>query len=106
MHPLRGILLKVASVCVFVGMASLIKATAGHVPPGEAVFFRSFFAIPVIVIWLAMRRELHLGVRTSNPLGHFWRGLIGTTSMGLGFAGLARTDYDRTWPPVPGRALP
>ncbi|NBR53644.1 MAG: DMT family transporter [Rhodobacteraceae bacterium] len=88
MHPLRGILLKVASVCVFVGMASLIKATAGHVPPGEAVFFRSFFAIPVIVIWLAMRRELHLGVRTSNPLGHFWRGLIGTTSMGLGFAGL------------------
>lgn len=88
MYPLRGILLKVASVCVFVGMASLIKATAGHVPPGEAVFFRSFFAIPVIVIWLAMRRELHLGVRTSNPLGHFWRGLIGTTSMGLGFAGL------------------
>ena len=88
MHPLRGILLKVASVCVFVGMASRIKATAGHVPPGEAVFFRSFFAIPVIVIWLAMRRELHLGVRTSNLLGHFWRGLIGTTSMGLGFAGL------------------
>jgi drug/metabolite transporter (DMT)-like permease len=88
MHPLRGILLKVASVCIFAGMASLIKATAGHVPPGEAVFFRSFFAIPVIVIWLAMRRELHLGVRTSNPLGHFWRGLIGTTSMGLGFAGL------------------
>jgi drug/metabolite transporter (DMT)-like permease len=88
MHPLRGILLKIASVCVFVGMASLIKATAGHVPPGEAVFFRSFFAIPVIVVWLAMRRELHLGVRANNPLGHFWRGLIGTISMGLGFAGL------------------
>jgi drug/metabolite transporter (DMT)-like permease len=88
MHPLRGILLKIASVCVFVAMASLIKATAGHVPPGEAVFFRSFFAIPVIVVWLTMRRELHLGVKTSNPLGHFWRNLIGTTSMGLGFAGL------------------
>ncbi len=88
MHPLRGILLKIASVCVFVAMSSLIKATAGHVPSGQAVFFRSFFAIPVIVIWLAMRRELHLGVRTSNPLGHFWRGLIGTISMGLGFAGL------------------
>jgi drug/metabolite transporter (DMT)-like permease len=88
MHPLRGILLKIASVCVLVGMASLIKATAGHVPPGEAVFFRSFFAIPVIVVWLAMRRELHLGVRANNPLGHFWRGLIGTISMGLGFAGL------------------
>jgi drug/metabolite transporter (DMT)-like permease len=88
MQPLRGILLKVLSVCVFVVMASLIKATSDAVPPGQAVFFRSFFAIPVIVVWLALRRELHLGLRTENPLGHFWRGLVGTTAMALGFAGL------------------
>jgi len=88
MQPLRGILLKVMSVCVFVAMASLIKATSEHVPPGQAVFFRSFFAIPVIVVWLMVRRELGTGLRTSNPLSHFWRGLVGTTAMGLGFAGL------------------
>jgi drug/metabolite transporter (DMT)-like permease len=88
MQPLRGILLKVMSVCVFVAMASLIKATSEHVPPGQAVFFRSFFAIPVIVVWLMVRRELSTGLRTSNPLSHFWRGLVGTTAMGLGFAGL------------------
>ena len=88
MQPLRGILLKVMSVCVFVAMASLIKATSQHVPPGQAVFFRSFFAIPVIVVWLMVRRELSTGLRTSNPLSHFWRGLVGTTAMGLGFAGL------------------
>jgi drug/metabolite transporter (DMT)-like permease len=69
-------------------MASLIKATSEHVPPGQAVFFRSFFAIPVIVVWLMVRRELSTGLRTSNPLSHFWRGLVGTTAMGLGFAGL------------------
>lgn len=88
MSPLRGILLKVISVCVFVAMSSLIKATSDAVPPGQAVFFRSLFAIPVIGIWLAMRGELHTGLRTKNPMGHVWRGLVGTTSMGLGFAGL------------------
>ncbi|MDP3862888.1 MAG: DMT family transporter [Phaeovulum sp.] len=88
MSPLRGILLKLISVLVFIAMAALIKATAAHVPPGEAVFFRSFFAIPVILVWLAWRRELRSGVRVASPLGHFWRGLLGTAAMGLGFAGL------------------
>ena len=89
MRPLRGITYKILSVIVFIAMASLIKSVAHRVPPGEAVFFRSFFAIPVILVWLWFRRELALGVGTQNPLGHFWRGLIGTSAMGLGFAGLA-----------------
>ena len=89
MRPLHGILLKLCSVMVFIVMASLIKATADHVPPGEAVFFRSFFAIPVIVAWLALQRQLSTGFRAVNPLGHVWRGLMGTTAMGLGFASLA-----------------
>ncbi|MCG6904496.1 MAG: EamA/RhaT family transporter, partial [Rhodobacter sp.] len=84
MQPIHGILLKVISVCVFMVMASLIKATSAHVPPGQAVFFRSFFAIPVIVVWLIWRRELRHGVDTANPTGHFFRGLIGVSSMGLG----------------------
>ncbi len=88
MRPLRGILLKLASVLVFIVMASMIKATAAHVPAGEAVFFRSFFAIPVIVIWLTLQGELATGFKTSNPLGHVWRGLMGTLAMGMGFAGL------------------
>jgi drug/metabolite transporter (DMT)-like permease len=88
MRPLHGISLKIASVLVFISMAAMIKATAAHVPPGEAVFFRSLFAIPVIVVWLAFRRELATGLRTANPMGHVWRGLVGTTAMGLGFMGL------------------
>ncbi len=88
MRPLRGILLKVASVLTFIVMASLIKATAAHVPAGEAVFFRSFFAIPVIVVWLMLQGELATGFKTANPMGHVWRGLMGTIAMGMGFAGL------------------
>jgi drug/metabolite transporter (DMT)-like permease len=87
-NPLRGITLKIASVCVFVSMASLIKASADAIPPGQAVFFRSFFAIPVILVWLTLRHDLAHGLETQNPMGHLWRGLVGTTAMGLGFAGL------------------
>jgi drug/metabolite transporter (DMT)-like permease len=89
MRPLRGIGYKVTSVIIFIVMAAMIKATADTVPAGQTVFFRSFFAIPVIVVWLMMRRELSQGFRTDNPFGHFWRGLMGTCAMGLGFAGLA-----------------
>lgn len=89
MRPLRGIFLKLCSVVVFIVMAALVKAVSDRVPPGETVFFRSFFAIPVIVVWLAWQGDLHTGFRTANPLGHFWRGLVGTIAMGCGFAGLA-----------------
>ena len=88
MQPLRGIIFKVMSVCMFMGMASLVKAASADVPPGQAVFFRSFFALPIILGWLAIRHELRDGWKTKNPLGHFWRGLVGTSAMGLGFTGL------------------
>ena len=89
MQPLRGILLKIGSVLVFIVMASLIKYTADTIPAGEAVFFRSLFAMPVILAWLVWRQELRQGLRTAQPMGHVWRGVVGTTAMGLGFAGLA-----------------
>ena len=105
MRPMRGILLKIASVVVFIGMFSLIKYTAPRIPPGEAVFFRSFFAMPVIVIWLWWRHELAVGLRTANPLGHVWRGVAGTMGMGLGFAALAFASFMATvvvaLPPAP-----
>ncbi|MFA8443739.1 DMT family transporter [Yoonia sp.] len=88
MQPLRGIVFKIMSVCMFMGMASLVKAASVDVPPGQAVFFRSFFALPIILGWLAIRHELRNGWKTKNPLGHFWRGLVGTSAMGLGFTGL------------------
>lgn len=87
MRPLRGIMFKLGSVLIFIVMSSLIKAA--HMPAGQSVFFRSFFAIPVILGWLALRGELATGFRVASPFGHFLRGFAGTTAMGLGFAGLA-----------------
>ena len=87
--PLLGIALKLAAVVIFVAMQALVKAATEEVPPGEAVFFRSFFAMPVILLWLFAGHGGLSGVRTRNPIGHLWRGLLGTGGMGLRFAGLA-----------------
>ncbi|MEM7075276.1 MAG: DMT family transporter [Pseudomonadota bacterium] len=88
MQPFKGIALKLCAVILFVIMSSLIKVTSDAVPPGQAVFFRSLFAIPVILIWLLVRGEMTTGLKVRSRMGHVWRGVVGTTAMGLMFAGL------------------
>jgi drug/metabolite transporter (DMT)-like permease len=79
---------KLASVCVFVAMASLIKATSDHVPPVRPCSSARSSPCPCHHGWLAWRHELTVGLKTANPMAHVWRGLVGTTAMGLMFTGL------------------
>ncbi len=76
------------SVIVFVSMFGFIKATASEIPAGEAVFFRSFFAMPVLITWLALRGEFPHKLKAKDPLSHFWRGLMGTCAMSAGFVAI------------------
>jgi drug/metabolite transporter (DMT)-like permease len=93
--PLRGIVLKVLSVCCFVVMATLLKATA-TIPAGELVFFRCFFAILPVLGYLAWRRQLRTALHTRDPRGHVVRAFIGVSSMGLGFFALTRMPLPET----------
>lgn len=88
-RPLLAITLKVIAIGLFTVMSGLIKDITQYVPTGQAVFFRSFFVLPVILLWLAVRGDLPKGLYTRNPMLHFWRGLVGTSAMGLNFAALA-----------------
>lgn len=88
MQPLRGIVLKLMSVTLFSIMAALIKATSGDVPAYEAAFFRSFFTIPVILIWLISLGGFREGLQTKRPWAHVGRGIVGVSGMILGFTGL------------------
>ncbi|GGG69615.1 transporter RarD family, DMT superfamily protein [Salipiger pallidus] len=87
MTPLRGIALKLASVILFVIMASLVKAVP-EVPTGEVVFFRSAFALPVIIVWLLWRGDLGTGLKANNLVAHALRGVVGVSAMGCNFAAL------------------
>ncbi|RUW51672.1 DMT family transporter [Mesorhizobium sp. M00.F.Ca.ET.151.01.1.1] len=86
---LRGIVLKIVSVTVFVGMQTCIKA-AGDVPAGQIVFFRSFFAIFPIIAFLALKGHLATAFATKRPFNHIARGVVGVGAMGLGFFALTR----------------
>ncbi len=66
-------------------MFALIKATSQDVPPGEAVFFRSLFALPVLIVWLILRGDFPQKLKARDPMGHVWRGLMGTFAMASGF---------------------
>ncbi len=87
-RPILAVTLKTCAIFLFTAMAALVKSLSDDIPAGEAVFFRSFFAIPVIVVWLISRGELRQGLIAKKPMGHFWRGVLGTTAMGLTFTGL------------------
>lgn len=93
MSPITGILLKLGSVFLFTVMAAILKATAATVPAGEQMFFRSLFAIPVILAWLWSRGELATGLRTTDPMSHVYRGMVGSLAMGTSFAGLGLLPF-------------
>ena len=88
-RPGRAIALKVCAIFLFMVMAAMVKAATEEVGPGQAVFFRSFFALPIIVLWIWQRSELRLALVSNNLKGHVWRGIIGTAAMLLTFASLS-----------------
>lgn len=83
----RGILLMMLAVTLFTLMAALIKAAPG-VPPGEVVLFRSLPTVIILLAWFGALRRVGPALGTTDPWGHARRGIIGTISMGLNFAGL------------------
>ncbi|WP_055045166.1 DMT family transporter [Devosia sp. A16] len=88
-NAMTGIAFKLSSVCVFLGMSSLLKASEG-VPSGQLVFFRSFFAIVPIIAYLIWKGELGVGLKTRHPVSHLLRGLVGTGGMMTGFFALTQ----------------
>ncbi|WP_170762584.1 DMT family transporter [Ruegeria lacuscaerulensis] len=88
-RPVLAVSLKLSALVLFTSMQALVKALSDDFPPGEMVFFRSLFAVPVIIGWLIYRGELAQGLVVRKPMGHFWRGVLGTSAMGLTFTGLS-----------------
>lgn len=83
----RGIFLMLSAITVFTVMSAFIKA-AGRVPAGEAMFFRSIMAMPILLVWLVTHGGIRQGIKTQSIRNHAVRGIVGSCAMGLGFAGL------------------
>lgn len=85
-RPRLGIGLRILSGILFTGMIICVKAVSNSVPLGQTVFFRSFFALIPLIVFLAIRREFPSGLRTKRPLGHLVRSTFGAAAMFTSFA--------------------
>jgi len=88
MNTGKGIALKLGSILLFTIMAALIKHGLEVIPTGQAVFFRSFFAIPPILMWAMWRGTLAEAFQVNDRLAHISRGFFGVAAMGCGFMAL------------------
>ena len=88
-RPNLGIGLRLISGVLFTGMVICVKALSEAAPLGQIVFFRSFFALIPLVIFLAWRHEFPSGLRTRRPLGHLVRSFFGAAAMFTSFASVA-----------------
>ncbi len=76
----RGITLILLSSGLFASMNAGVKLMSGRLSPVEIAFFRQFFSIWPVAILLFRSGGL-TNLRTSRPLGHLFRGLIGNSAM-------------------------
>lgn len=89
-NPVRGIVLKVLSVIIFLVMSTFVKLAGDGLATGEITFYRSFFAVFPILGYLAWRGELRTAFRTGSIGGQITRGFVGIVSMTMSFYGLVR----------------
>tara|TARA_B100000749_G_scaffold25981_1_gene18426 strand:+ start:235 stop:1251 length:1017 start_codon:yes stop_codon:yes gene_type:complete len=87
--PLFGIALKLMSLVSFMAMITIIKlAGQDDIPLGEIVFFRSAFATLPVFTYMIVRGVFVQAWKTEHPLGHVWRGLVGSAAMACNFLGV------------------
>ena len=89
-QPRFGIVLRILSGVLMAGMYVSVKAVSDRVPLGEIVFFRAFFALIPLLVFLWWRNEFPHGLITKRPKEHLLRSVFGVVSLFASFAALAR----------------
>ncbi len=78
-QPVRAVILTNLAVLVFTMMDGVIKDVSQIFPTGQLLFFRNFFAFPVILCFMLATGGFRL--RTRRWAGHLLRGLFGVSAM-------------------------
>jgi len=91
-RPSLGISLRLLSGLLMAGMFVSVKAVSDAVPLGQIVFFRSFFAILPLMIFLWVRREFPGGLATKRLGAHLLRASFGALALFASFAAVARLN--------------
>ena len=90
--PNLGIGLRILSGLLVAGMFVCVRAASEEVPLGEIVFFRSFFALIPLIIFLWVRHEFPRGLATKRPFDHLLRSGFGALALFASFAAITRLN--------------
>lgn len=91
-RPATGIALRILSGFLGTGMYVSVKAASTSVPLGEIVFFRSFFALIPLIVFLWLRGEFPGGLATKRPGAHLLRSAFGALALFASFAAITRLN--------------
>lgn len=86
--PLDAIVFKIGATLSFAAMAASIKLLGAGYPVGEVIFFRSAFALPVVLGWAMWMGAASDAWRTRNFWFHMSRSTVGMAAMFLSFVAL------------------
>lgn len=89
MGQIYAILLRIAAAGLLVAMSALVYEALKEATIGQAVFWRSLWSLPVILIYARCFGPLRGVLKTDHPFHHVRRGLLGLMAMGLHFMCLA-----------------
>jgi drug/metabolite transporter (DMT)-like permease len=82
---MTGLMLRLIAILCLASMAALLKLAERHgASLGEILFFRQFFAVGVVVIWLAAGDGLRT-IRTTRLWDHTTRTVVGLLGMVCNF---------------------
>jgi drug/metabolite transporter (DMT)-like permease len=88
----RGVIFMLSACALFTVMGVVVKALSDRIPFQELMFFRSAFAMPVVLAIVAHRTAMqhwpHV-LRTKRFGGHVSRSLTGVLAMSCGFYSLS-----------------
>ncbi|MEC7795966.1 MAG: DMT family transporter [Pseudomonadota bacterium] len=78
----KGIALRIAAAGAFSIMAAVLKlASLDGVTAPEMLFYRAFFGLPVVLIWVLTQPGGLAGLATRRPMAHLGRSALGVASI-------------------------
>jgi drug/metabolite transporter (DMT)-like permease len=87
---LPAIVTMIFAMMLFALMNSCIRFSAPHIGSAELVFFRNFFAVMGLGVWLTLRHREEKLPSTKRFKSHFFRASLGIISMEMWFYVVAR----------------
>ena len=85
MSQIHAIFLRISAASLLVVMSARVYEALKQATLGQAIFWRSLWSLPVIVLYARVLGPFRYSLQTNQPFGHVLRGVMGLVAMALNF---------------------